>query len=202
MEAIVIPVKRLEAAKLRLATALEPDGRRHLGLGMLADVLRATEKWSGRFIVTSDVDAEAIGIAFGCQLIPDPGNLNDAVADGIAAAVEAGAETVLVLPSDVPLVTPDDVSRMFSEDVEVVVAVSPDGGTNALRLRPPGVIRPSFGDESARLHAEAASEAGATVRLLTLDSLRLDVDDPEDLRRLAKSDSARQSVLLARQLFD
>ena len=39
LESILIPVKRLDQAKLRLSQRLAPPDRRRLGLAMLADVL-------------------------------------------------------------------------------------------------------------------------------------------------------------------
>jgi 2-phospho-L-lactate guanylyltransferase len=129
LESILIPVKRLDQAKLRLSQRLAPPDRRRLGLAMLADVLRATEKWSHRLVVTNDPDAEAVGLAFGCALVSDPGEgLNAAVTAGTAAAVAGGSTTLLVLPSDVPMVTSDDVNALFWYPEQVTL-----GGLENLR---------------------------------------------------------------------
>lgn len=202
MESILIPVKRLDRAKLRLSQRLAPPDRRRLGLAMLADVLRATEKWSHRLIVTNDPDAEAVGLAFGCALVADPGQgLNAAVSAGTAAAADAGSSTLLVLPSDVPAVTSDDVNALFSYPEDVVVAPSGDGGTNALLRRPPGVLDPSFGPGSACLHARRAREAGLSCRSVELSSLVLDIDHYRDLVTLGGLENLRESVRLARELL-
>lgn len=169
---------------------------------MLADVLRATEKWSHKLIVTNDPDAEAVGLAFGCALVPDPGEgLNAAVAAGTAAAAQAGCSNLLVLPSDVPMVTSDDVNSLFSYPEQVVVAPSGDGGTNALLRRPPGVLAPSFGPGSAALHAQRAQKAGLTCRSVELASLVLDIDHYRDLVTLGGLQNLRESVRLARELL-
>jgi 2-phospho-L-lactate guanylyltransferase len=202
LESILIPVKRLDQAKLRLSQRLAPPDRRRLGLAMLADVLRATEKWSHRLVVTNDPDAEAVGLAFGCALVSDPGEgLNAAVTAGTAAAVAGGSSTLLVLPSDVPMVTSDDVNALFSYPEQVVVAPSGDGGTNALIRRPPGVMAPSFGPGSAGLHALRAQEAGLTCRSVELSSLVLDIDHYRDLVTLGGLENLRESVRLARELL-
>jgi 2-phospho-L-lactate guanylyltransferase len=201
LEAIVIPVKQLGRAKLRLSERLLPADRRRLNLAMLADVLRATEKWHSRLIVTDDPDAEAVGIAFGCFLVADRGlGLNDALAAGTDAAVELGAATVLVLPSDVPLVTADDVAALFGYPEHVVVASSADGGTNALLRRPPDAILPSFGARSAEAHRRAAEDASLECRVLQLGSLRLDVDRYSDLVELSRVGTERESAKLAAEL--
>ena len=202
LEAILIPVKRLDQAKLRLARRLAPPDRRRLGLAMLADVLRATEKWSHRLVVTSDQDAEAVGLAFGCSLVRDPGTgLNSAVTAGTEAAVAAGATALLVLPSDVPMVTSDDVTTLFGCQEDVVVAPSADGGTNALVRRPPDAVPPSFGPSSAGLHRQRALEAGLTCRTLEAPSLLLDIDRYRDLVTLGSQSNVRESVRLARELL-
>lgn len=202
MDVILIPVKRLAEAKSRLAAPLSPADRRRLGLTMLADVLRATEKWTNRLIVTSDPDAEAVGLAFGCSLVADPGGgLNAAVATGTARALEAGAASLLVLPADVPLVAADDVTGLFAADAQVVVAPSDDGGTSALLRRPPDVLGTRFGPRSAAAHEAAARAAGLRVETPDLPSLRLDIDDLADLERLAASEDLRESVRVARDLL-
>lgn len=201
VEGILIPVKRLEEAKRRLAARLAPEDRRRLGLAMLADVLRATEKWTARWIVTSDGDAEAVGLAFGCRLVRDEGaGLNPAISKATEIASIHGVESLLVLPSDVPLVSPDEVAALFSLEADVVVASSLDGGTNALLRRPPGAIEPVFGKGSAAAHVRAATEKGLDVVSFNARSLLLDVDQPADLALLAQAESDRESARIAREL--
>jgi 2-phospho-L-lactate/phosphoenolpyruvate guanylyltransferase len=169
---------------------------------MLADVLRATDKWSHRMIVTSDQDAEAVGLAFGCELVADPGEgLNAAVAAGTRSALSGGATTLLVLPSDVPMVTSDDVTALFACPEDVVIAPSPDGGTNALLRRPPETIGPCFGPGSAELHRTRAQESGLECRLVEMSSLVLDIDRYGDLVTLGGLANLRESVRLARELL-
>ncbi|MEX2587773.1 MAG: 2-phospho-L-lactate guanylyltransferase [Actinomycetota bacterium] len=202
MDCILIPVKRLDHAQLRLSRLLTRADRRRLGLAMLADVLRSTEKWPRRLLVTEDPDAEAVGIAFGCDLVSDPrAGLNSAIAAGTQYAVEMGARTLLVLPSDVPLVDADDVAELFGRPEQVVVVASADGGTNALMRRPPGAIAPAFGPASARRHIDAASRAGLAATQIELGSLHLDIDRYSDLSALKDAVQPRDSVQLARKLL-
>jgi 2-phospho-L-lactate/phosphoenolpyruvate guanylyltransferase len=201
LETILIPVKRLDQAKLRLSQKLLPTDRRRLGLAMLADVLRATEKWQSRFIVTADPDAEAVGLAFGCSLVGDPGSgLNAALEAGTRAAMEAGAGSLLILPSDVPMASADDVTSLFAYPEDVVIARSQDGGTNALLRRPPAAIELRFGPRSADAHRRAAEEVSLSCRTVELSSLLLDIDRYVDLVQLGGLPNARDSVRLAREL--
>lgn len=203
MDCILIPVKRLDRAKIRLSKRLTPAERRRLGLAMLEDVLRSTEKWPHRLLVTEDPEAEAVGIAYGCEPVPDPcQGLNAAILAGSQRAIEIGATSLLVLPSDVPLVSPADVAELFGRTEQVVVVASADGGTNALLRRPPGAIAPAFGSASARRHVDMGVQAGLETAWLEMESLRLDIDRLTDLVVLRDATSTCDSVRLARKLLN
>lgn len=202
MEAILIPVKGLSESKLRLAQVLGPPERGRLALSMLADVLGAAAGWPLRMVVTSDPDAASVARSAGWSVLADPGSgLNDAVSAGTAALVRAGATALLVLPGDVPLVTDAEVAAVFATDAQVVVVPSADGGTNALLRRPPRAIASRFGPGSAAGHIGAAGTAGLRVGSLRLPGLSLDIDDADDLRRLAASGLDHASVRLAQELL-
>ncbi|MGI8426879.1 MAG: 2-phospho-L-lactate guanylyltransferase [Actinomycetota bacterium] len=202
MEAILIPVKRLDQSKLRLSEYLSREDRQRLVLAMLADILSATAHWRLRFVVTADSDAREIAQAFGCaNILDDQGELNAALRLGTRVALDSEVTKLLILPADVPLVTESDVRKLFGFDEHVVVACSADGGTTGLLRSPPDVISPEFGPQSAAAHLQAAANAGVTGRGITLDSLTLDVDDLAGLKDLADFDqNNRQSAALARQL--
>ena len=202
MEAILIPVKRLADATARLAGVLDPSGRRRLALAMLTDVVAAAEAWPIRMVVTADPEAAVVARSVGWRVLDDPGSgLNGAVAAGTVASVAAGASSLLVLPFDVPLVTPDELRGVFAVDADVVVARSDDGGTSALLRRPPGAIAAAVGAGSAAVHAAAALRAGLRVASIRVPGLNLDVDESEDLRRLAASGSVNGSARIARELL-
>jgi 2-phospho-L-lactate guanylyltransferase len=200
-EAILIPVKGLDRAKLRLSDHLPSSARRTLGLAMLTDILEATGAWTRRFLVTDDPDARTVGMTFGCSLVHDPAaGLNAALEAGTEVAAAAGATALLVLPCDVPLVTAADVAAVFACPENVVVAQSPDGGTNALLRRPPDAMPTRFGPASADAHRRAAEKARVDCRVGIFESLSLDVDTYSDLVRLARLTSDRASVRLAREI--
>jgi 2-phospho-L-lactate/phosphoenolpyruvate guanylyltransferase len=201
-EAILVPAKELPRAKTRLGAWLTASERRELALAMLADVLRATVAWPDRFVVTADAVLAETAAGLGCLPLADPGDgLNAALRAGTAHAAHAGATSLLVLLSDVPLVAEEDVAGLLSLRAAVVVARSPDGGTTALVRRPPGVIDPFFGPRSATLHTEAARRAGLPVRVVAPPSLSLDVDRLPELQRLAMAPLRRESIAVARRLL-
>jgi 2-phospho-L-lactate/phosphoenolpyruvate guanylyltransferase len=202
VKAILIPVKRLGRSKGRLAPNLPDAARRRLGMAMLSDILRATQPWSERYVVTADEEVGRIAATFGCRLVHDPGaGLNAAVAAGTAAVVAAGGSTLMVLPADLPGVNARDVAALLESSEQVVIVPSPDGGTNALVRRPPGVIESAFGPQSAGAHLEKAQAAGLSVRTVELDSLRLDVDSYADLVQLSGFDQSLESVRVALEIL-
>ena len=89
------------------------------------------------------------------------------------------------MPADLPALRVDDVERLLAMTAHVDVTIARaarDGGTNALRVSPPDAIEFCFGVDSARRHAEAATAAGLTARIVDDPAFRSDIDVPEDLR--------------------
>lgn len=177
-------------AKTRLGETLTAEERSALAVAMLTDVLRAASGAGlGGTIAVLDPPTATVD---GVTIIPDPGGgLDVAVATGLRAASEAGARTAVVLAGDLPLLTPDDIVRLMAAAIgprAVVVATDRHGtGTNALVLRPPDAVAPSFGPDSAARHlAAAAAAVGGSARGMKPYSVALDIDTPEDLAELVR----------------
>jgi 2-phospho-L-lactate guanylyltransferase len=190
----VLPVKRFELAKRRLADGgLRPADRMALATGMFTDVLEAlrrTETIDDVVVVTGERNAEVLARSYGNQVIadaPDDGH-SGAAMRGIAWAVEQGAIQALLIPGDAPLLDPAELDALVAapgDEPEVVIVPDRHGtGTNALLLTPPDVITPAFGEGSRERHERLAREAGAAVRVCEVPCLRLDVDTPGDLEEL------------------
>jgi 2-phospho-L-lactate/phosphoenolpyruvate guanylyltransferase len=181
-------------AKSRLAGVLDASERMHLARAMLADVLgvcRAAPDILDGTLVVVDRAARDVAARHASVVIDDPnaGDMNAAVRAGIAAAVERGATSIVVLPGDVPSISTADLREIVSAagaaPRAVVVAASRDRqGTNALLLRPPDVVAPAFGPPSVARHLAVGRAAGAQTRLVTRLGLSHDVDTPADLASL------------------
>jgi len=200
----VLPVKSFGRAKQRLGEAVG-DQKRALARAMASDVLEALGQVDGVacvIVVTADsLDVEPAspsGRRFAparFEVVHDPEEAGQSAAAlrGVRAAVERGAERVLLVPGDCPALEPDEVAELLSEPQEGVVIV-PDrhgAGTNALLIAPPEVLEPAFGPGSFARHAALAHAAGARVRIGRLPSLELDVDTPGDLAALRAALAAR-----------
>jgi len=190
----VLPVKRLYAAKQRLAAGLDGEQRRTLAAAMVADVLeaigeaRAIER---TILVSGDPMAQELAAATGAEVVPDPedaGHVEAALA-GIARAEVEGAECVVLLPGDCPLLDPRELDRLLTGLPERYVGIVPDrhgSGTNALALCPPSAIVPAFGEGSCARHVALAREAGVPFGVEELASLGLDLDTPADVIALTR----------------
>jgi len=188
----LVPVKRLRGALRRLAGALEAPLRRELQMAMLHDVLSAlagAPGLAGVMVVTSEPRAAELARALaGARVVPDhdpPRGMNGAVSRGLGALADAGAEAALVLTADLPLARPDDVGAILAAGTpgpSALLVPSHEGtGTNAMLLRPPGVIVPRLGPDSLAGHLAEAAQAGVPVRRLERPGLALDIDTPADL---------------------
>jgi len=189
----ILPVKRFDAAKQRLGSALSARARRALVRAMVHDVLDALDRVRGIrriVVVTAEEPVRALAAARGDVVVDDPvqAGQSEAATLGIAAAQRREAERVLLVPGDCPALWPHEVDAMLRRhDGEPGVVVVPDRhgvGTNALLLAPPDAITPAFGEGSRRRHLREALAAGFTPAVEPLVSLGLDVDTPDDLAAL------------------
>ncbi len=192
----LVPAKVLAGAKSRLAAVLDEAERAAVALDMLRAVLeqlREVRNVDAYAVVTGDERAAALAGQLGAVVVAESSEgLNLALDAGRAWAVERGAEGLLVVLSDLPLVLAGDLAAVAAKEASVVIAPSKDGGTNALLLRPAGVIPFRFGRDSARYHRFEAEKRGLEVAVVDRDSLAFDVDTPEDL---AVYRAARQRAL-------
>ncbi len=185
----IVPVKPLETAKSRLAPALRPEERRALCLGMLEhvlDALAATGRIGYRAVVSPDPWVLSLARGRGGLPVQDHGlELNDALRLGVAAALTRGAEAVVILPADLPLLRGRElhglVVRAMESPCVVVARAAADGGTNALLVRPPRALEPSFGVNSFEAHCRQARERGIPLHLFEAPGLAFDLDTPESL---------------------
>jgi len=210
---VCIPVRSASGGKSRLGGALDPEERETLTLGMLQqtlDVLRSWERAAVVHLVTPDASLIPWTRARGIRPILQPtAGLNEGLRLARAAAVEAGATALLLLPGDLPFVAREPLDRLLDaadatlaaghgQPIVVIVPADARGGTNALLLSPPDVIEPAFEVDSFERHLRLASRAGASVQVVVEPSLSFDLDTPDDLERLETTHLERLVTLGAR----
>ncbi|HEU4907176.1 MAG TPA: 2-phospho-L-lactate guanylyltransferase [Solirubrobacterales bacterium] len=191
----ILPVKRFDAAKQRLAGGVDAERRTALVAAMLADTLEAiaaARSIERTILVSGDPRAQELAAAAGVEVLPDPADEGHTIAAeaGVARAEADGAECVALLPGDCPLLDPRELDRLLTGIPPSYVAIVPDrhgSGTNALVLAPPAAIGPAFGEGSCERHVAAAREAGVPYAVEELSSLALDLDTPADVIALTRA---------------
>ena len=184
--AIVIPVKRLDEAKSRLAGALDEHNRRTLMQELLEHVAAtAVSAACGPvWLATSDPAGSAFASDLGVGLLSDGGLAWNQGLEHARQQLDPAPSRVLYLAGDLPLLTADEVRELASAAPAkgVVIGRARDGGTNALVVSPADALVPRFGEHgSAGVHRYAALAAGLQVVVLDLPGVALDVDTPQDI---------------------
>jgi 2-phospho-L-lactate guanylyltransferase len=200
----ILPVKGFGAAKQRLADLLGQGSREALAQAMFSDVLAALRRVKGLdaiAVVTGDPRAESAAGGARVVVIADRLQTGQSAAAtlGVAHALDARFDRVLLVPGDTPLIDPLELDGMLtrasSEGLDAVIVPDRAGtGTNALLLSPPDAFEPSFGPDSLGRHVEAAERAGIRFRVEAVASLMHDVDTPDDLGDLGALLDERRAV--------
>jgi 2-phospho-L-lactate guanylyltransferase len=187
----ILPVKTFGRAKQRLTGGF--GDRPSLAAAMVADVLDAlvaVPELDDLIVVT----AQAVSAGTDILIVHDPVEAGQSAAAvrGIDAALQRGAERVLLVPGDCPALDPREVSALLALSGDVVIVPDRHGtGTNSLVLTPPTIIAPAFGEGSFARHKRLAAAAGASFVVANPGSLELDVDTPDDLAALHRALGAR-----------
>jgi len=196
----IVPVKPLRRGKSRLANVLTEEERTHLNYTMLVNTLKAltaVKEIDCVIVVSRDTGVLALARDFNARTVQEDGslNLNLALQNATVIAQFFSAESVLILPSDLPLITPDSVRKIIEPGGNPpVVVISPDrrmDGTNALLINPTGILEYSFGIGSFQRHIEQARRYNIRVELCNIPEISLDLDLPEDLDYLREIEKSR-----------
>ena len=195
----VIPVKRFELAKQRLAQSLPPATRAALAEAMLEDVLAAlaaVPELQGRLIISQEPRVRALAARHNCTVLDEASDsdLCHALEQAALHLEREGVEGILIVPGDVPLLQAATVSALLRAHKCVTVVPDREGvGTNCLIVSPPRAIAFQFGVDSARAHRQAALERGLNAVVREMPELALDIDSADDLRELQQRGAATRT---------
>lgn len=182
--AIVVPVKRLDAAKTRLQ--LDPDVRIELALAIASDTVRAAlacPRTAVVIAVSDDERATPVLRALGAVVVPDhpDAGLNPALQHGASVPEVPAGAGVAALAADLPALRPEDLTDVLEATGQhgiVVVADASGAGTTLLAAAEASRFRPMFGADSRARHvASGAVDLSGSAG----SSLRSDVDTMADL---------------------
>ncbi len=184
---VIVAVKRLAAAKTRLAPVFSPSARENVVLAMLVDTLtaaaRAADVHSITVVTPDDVAAEAAA-GLGADVLPDltpqghPDPLNNAIAAAERVVIR-NVSNVVVLQGDLPALQPQELTEtIFAARDHQRSFVADRLGTGTAALCAFGAaLDPRFGTDSAARHRNS----GYAELTGEWPGLRCDVDTPADL---------------------
>ena len=183
-DAVLVPVKAFDRAKLRLAPALTPPERRQLAIEMAERVLRSAGDLTVA-VVCDDHEVARWAAGLGATVISEPGRgLNGAVQFGLLRLREQGFGTVAVVASDLPLA--DDIGWVTKFPGITLIPDRREDGTNVISIPPGASFRFSYGPQSFRRHLDESRRAGTALRVVHDSPLAWDVDVPDDLLAVAR----------------
>jgi 2-phospho-L-lactate guanylyltransferase len=184
----IVPVKPLRRGKSRLSGVLTEDERTFLNFTMLGNTMKTLSA------------VKAIEKVFGARTLQEDSTseLNLALQRATVVAQMYAAQSVLILPADLPLITPERVQALIDLAQEPpLVVIAPDRrreGTNALLINPVGLINYSFGPNAFLRHIEQAQRYHVRVEICEDPALGLDLDVPEDLDVLRQMEAGTLQV--------
>jgi 2-phospho-L-lactate guanylyltransferase len=200
---LVIAVKRLAAAKTRLAPVFSAATREAVVLAMMVDTIRAAlavPALQSVTVVTPDQVAADTARQLGAQALTDPtpdghgDPLNNAIA-AAEAVVRESTPNIIALQGDLPALQPQELAEAIAAARSYPRSFVGDRhgtGTSALfAFDVP--LEPRFGPDSARRH----QHSGAIELTGAWPGLRCDIDTPDDLmvaRRLGVGSATVQAI--------
>lgn len=182
---LIIAVKRLAAAKTRLAPVFPVRPRKCLVLAMLVDTIAAAARVESLrcvTVVTPDAAAGAAAAQAGAQVLADPtpdghpDPLNNAIA---VAELAVAVPNIVVLQGDLPALRTRELAGAISAGrVHRRSFITDRHGTGTAALFAFDTrLDPRFGQGSAARHRQS----GAVELNGAWPGLRCDIDTPEDL---------------------
>lgn len=187
----IVPVGAIDGAKSRLGAVLDAEERRDLVLRLADGTIRAAVATPGvdeTLVITPDDEVRDLALRAGARPLRQRSRgLNDGLREARAEAQAAGAESILVLPIDIPAVSAEllaPIVAMADDPPGPLVIIVPDRhdrGTNLLLLKPPDVIDFQFGGDSKDAHLQAATSVDGSIVPVLRGPLTIDLDTPDDL---------------------
>jgi 2-phospho-L-lactate/phosphoenolpyruvate guanylyltransferase len=203
---LIVAVKRLTAAKTRLAPIFSATTRENVVLAMLVDTLTAASRVSsvrGITVVTPDDVAAAAAAELGAEVLsdPTPDGHPDPLNNAIAAAERVVSESVsniVVLQGDLPALQTQELAEAIAAARRYERSFVADRlGTGTAALCAFGTtLDPRFGPDSAAQHRHS----GAIELTGAWPGLRCDIDTPDDLavaRRLRVGPATTRAVAVS-----
>ncbi|PKO07569.1 MAG: 2-phospho-L-lactate guanylyltransferase [Chloroflexi bacterium HGW-Chloroflexi-3] len=192
---VIIPVKPLRRSKSKLTNILSEEDRAILYLNLYENTLKALKQIKVPhqvLVVSKDSSVLSLARSYNAKTLQEDGDsgLNLALKKAIQVVKAYSAQSVLILPADLPFITKEDIEGVMEYSVEYsFMLISPDrkmSGTNLLFMSPPDMIDFSYGPGSFERHVRQAQAQNVHLEVRKFDSAELDIDSPEDFELYKK----------------
>jgi 2-phospho-L-lactate/phosphoenolpyruvate guanylyltransferase len=188
---VLLPVKPFPSAKMRLSSVLSEEQRQNLARELWIRTLKAITGSGFRsttLVISRELEVleQAQNAGLRVFLEPEGLDLNGILTGAAAEAARLGADSILVLPMDLPLLSKeslDSLQNLLPVQSPALMLV-PDRhgrGTNILFQTPPQFLPFQFGPSSFAHHRAAAKRAGVEPVIIKDLTLAMDLDLPADL---------------------
>lgn len=189
--AAIVPMKPVGQAKSRLAPRLPDQQRQVLALLLLCRVLQATQGCASlatTWVVGGDGPVRVLAAQAGARWQDDAGaDLNFSLRHAFDQWFSQGGDAALFVPADLPFLRADELERLVRASGGgrslVLSPAKRDGGTNALLVPRDCRLPFRLGEQSFLHHLQEASRLHYPVACYFSQSLGLDLDTVEDMRR-------------------
>ena len=192
----VVPVRDFSNTKKRLSAVLTTERRSALTRALLTRVAKALQlsKVHGFVIVASEPGEVSSSLADFSKLkvIRESiyhGGVNMAMTKGIELSRKAGASTITLLPSDLPIVTQSRIDEALDLILDFDLVLNPSlrrDGTNLLAMKSHIHFDLHYDNDSFARHYKEAETRGLKVQCVDRKEFSTDLDDLEDLERTMK----------------
>lgn len=192
---VIVPVKPLRRSKSKLTNVLSEDERTLLNFQMYENTLKVLKEIKTPhqvLVVSKDSSVLSVARNYNAKTLQEDGEsgLNLALKKSIQVIKAYNAQSILILPADLPFINKEDLEGVmnFHPDGSFML-ISPDrklSGTNLLFMSPPELIDFSFGLGSFERHVRQAQLQNAIIEVRKFSGSDLDIDSPEDLELFNK----------------
>jgi 2-phospho-L-lactate guanylyltransferase len=189
----IVPVKSLAMSKSRLSSLLSLEERETLALFLLKrtiKTLRVSSHIGEVVIVSRDKEVRSIAEQQHIHFLRENGDeLNQALEQATRWAIEREFPAILILPLDIPFLRTKDIDLIvvLGQKRQQIIVISPDRemvGTNALFVKPPGILSYQFGINSFHRHRQQCRERGMDIEVYKSTDISFDVDSVSDYQIL------------------
>ena len=200
----IVPVKNFESGKSRLASILTVQERVNLSklfLDLTLDTLTKTSIISKVIVVSSDKRAEAIVKKYDAKFLREKKDQGVNAAVSLADIYISGyaVDATIVIPQDLPLLLPEDIDYIcrFAQKHKRCLVICPSlrfDGSNALLRRPPLLLKTNYDNDSYNNHIKKAKASNASVKVIQIKRIMIDIDTINDVRHLIKFSGTNKVV--------